>query len=53
MKKRIELTVSCFAPTVIMEIAIPSNRDAEEYIDEFLDGILADEFKYNAEWEFV
>lgn len=53
MTKRIEVTLSCFAPTIIMEITIPSNRDAEEYIDELLDSILNDEFRYNIEWDFV
>ena len=36
-----------------MIIPIPENRDAEEYIDELLDGILSDEFLYNVEWDFV
>ena len=53
MIKRIEVTLSCFAPTIIMEIPIPNNRDAEEYIDELLDSMLVDEFRYNAEWDFV
>lgn len=52
-KVRIEVTLSCFAPTFIMEIAIPNDRDTEEYIDELLDSMLVDEFKYNAEWDFV
>lgn len=30
-----------------MIIPIPDDRDAEEYIDELLDAILADEFRYN------
>lgn len=53
MIKRIEITLSCFAPTFVMEIQVPEHRDAEEYIDELLDSILIDEFRYNAEWEFV
>lgn len=53
MKKKIELTLSCFAPTIIMEIQVPENRDEEEYIDELLDSMLNDEFRYNAEWNFV
>lgn len=52
-KKRIELHLSPFAPSVIVEIAIPPNRDSKEYIDELLDSILKDEFKYNAEWDFA
>lgn len=50
---KISVKLSCFAPTIIMEIAIPEDRDAEEYIDELLDSILAEEFRYNAEWDFV
>ena len=53
MTKKIEVTLSCFAPTIIMEITIPDNRDAEEYIDELLDSMLVDEFRYNAEWDFA
>ncbi len=48
-----ELPLSCFAPTIVMEIQIPNNRDAEEYIDELLESVLAEEFRYNAEWNFV
>ena len=37
---------------VIMTIPIPSDRDAEEYIDEYLDGMLNEFLRYNSEWEF-
>lgn len=53
MTKRIEVTLSCFVRTFFMDIIVPINVDAEEYIDEFLDSILADEFRYNVEWDFV
>ena len=53
VKKKIELTLSCFAPIIIIEIEVPDDRNDEEYIDELLDGMLVDEFKYNAEWDFV
>lgn len=36
-----------------MIIQIPEDRDTEEYIDELLEGILADEFRYNVEWDFA
>ena len=36
-----------------MIISIPGGRDSEEYIDELLDAILNDEFRYNVEWDFV
>lgn len=49
----ISLTLSCFAPTVEIRIVIPPNRDAEEYIDELLDSILVEEFRYNCEWDFI
>ena len=35
-----------------MEIDVPENRDPEEFIDEYLDSILSDDFRYNCEWEF-
>ena len=53
MTRKIEVVLDCFDPKITMEIIVPSNRDAEEYIDEFLDSILADEFRYNSEWGFV
>lgn len=39
--------------TVKITIAIPADRDDEEYIDEYLDGLLSDFVRYNCEWEFV
>ena len=53
MKEKIEVSLSCFVPTFVMEIQIPNDRDSEEYIDELLDSILDDEFKYNVEWDFI
>lgn len=40
-------------PTIIMDIVVPDDKDEEEYIDEFLDSILAKEFRFNREWSFV
>lgn len=40
-------------PEFAMTLSIPDGRDAEEYIDEFLDGILDEDLRYNAEWDFV
>lgn len=52
-KKTISAQPSCFAPEFKMIISIPDVRDSEEYIDELLDAILNDEFRYNVEWNFV
>lgn len=52
-KRTILVKLSCFVPELEMIIAIPENRDGEEYIDELLDGILNDEMRYNIEWDFV
>lgn len=49
----ISIKFSCFSPSVIMKIAIPADRDEEEYIDELLDAILKDEFRHNCEWNFA
>ena len=35
----------------VIEITIPEGRDMEEYVDEFLDGILNDDMRYNCDWE--
>lgn len=52
--EKVYITVkpSCFAPEFGMSINVPNGRDAEEYIDEFLDSIFSEEFRYNAEWEY-
>lgn len=54
MHKRIILVrPSPFDPEFGMIISIPDDRDDEEYIDELLDRILGEEFRYNIEWDFV
>lgn len=35
-----------------MEIDVPTYRDTDEYIDEFLELIFNENLKYSAEWEF-
>lgn len=50
--KRIWMKASCFAPTVDIVINIPKDRDAEEYIDEYLNAILSEEVRANCEWDF-
>lgn len=52
-KRTIWVQPSCFSPEFEMIISVPNNRDAEEYIDELLDGILNDDFRYSCKWEFV
>lgn len=51
--KKIALYPGMSATPVIMIIGIPTDRDAEEYIDEYLDGLLSDFVRYNCEWEFI
>lgn len=53
MIKRITFKPSCFAPACMMEINVPDYRDAEEYIDEYLDGMLNEEIKWNCDWSFL
>ena len=53
MKQVICIKPSCFAPEFEMNVSVPANRDSEEYIDELLDGILNEDFRYNAEWDFL
>lgn len=50
---KILVQLSCFESSIIMDIVVPKNRDTEEYIDELLDSILAEEFRYDAEWDFA
>jgi hypothetical protein len=53
MKKRIALSLAFLDDPIIMEIQVPDDRDTEEYIDELLERILAEDFRYSAEWDFV
>ena len=39
-------------PDFKLEIDVPTYRDTEEYIDEFLELIFIENLKYSAEWEF-
>ncbi len=48
----IRLTPSPFIPAVTMGFDVPPDRDAEEYIDEYLDSILNEDLRYNVDWEF-
>lgn len=52
--KQVKVSVkpSCFVPEFEMTIKIPYDKDSEEYIEEYLNCILDEEFKYNFEWEF-
>ena len=50
--RKISVELSCFGPHIEMLIPIPNDSNAEEYIDTLLDHILAEDFRYNAEWEF-
>ena len=52
MKVRISVDIQ-FCPTFEMTINVPSYRDKEEYIDEFLDGLLNEDLKYNCDWKEV
>lgn len=52
-RRTIYVKPSCFAPEFLMVIPVPNDRDAEEYIDELLDSILCEEFRYNIEWDFA
>lgn len=52
-KRTIWVKPSSLAPEFEMIIYVPTDRDDEEYIDELLDGILNDEFRYNVDWDFV
>ena len=52
-QKTIWVKPSCFAPEFTMTIDVPDDRDAEEYIDEFLEGVVKEEFAFNLEWDFV
>ena len=51
-KRTVWMKPSCFTPEIEMIIPIPEDRDAEEYIDEFLDTILCEDLNYKVELEF-
>lgn len=53
MERTIEVDLGCFVTGFKMTIDVPGNRDAEEYIDEYLDTILNINLRYNCDWVFV
>ena len=53
VRRRIAMKPSCFFPEITLEIMVPEDRDAEEFIDELLDTILCEEFRWNCEWDFA
>lgn len=52
-KRTISIKPSCFSSEFDMIVSVPEDRDAEEYIDELLDGILNEDLRYNVEWDFI
>ena len=52
-RRTIWVVPSTFVPEFEMIVYVPDDRDAEEYIDELLDSILAEDLKYNVDWDFV
>ena len=52
-RRTIWVVPSTFVPEFEMIVHVPDDRDAEEYIDELLDSILAEDLKYNVDWDFV
>lgn len=53
MEREILLYLANSVRPVRMAIYVPTDRDPEEYIDEFLDGMLNEFLRYNCEWEFA
>ena len=53
MEYAVILTPSCFIPECKVTITVPDGRDAEEYIDEYLDAVLSDDLRFNATWEIA
>ena len=53
MKVKIVFRPCCFTPDCVMEIDVPEYRDVEEYIDEYLDGMLNENIKWNCDWKFA
>lgn len=52
MQVHIWVQPSCFMPEFEMLISVPKDRDKEEYIDELLESLVAEEFRYNLEWGY-
>ena len=52
-RRTIWVVPSTFIPEFEMIVPVPDDQDAEEYIDELLDSILAEDLKYNVDWDFV
>lgn len=52
MMYKIQVDLGCFAPEVQMLINVPYGCDPIEYIDQFLDGVLNEDLRYNTDWYF-
>lgn len=52
-EKTIQLYPGMSTVPVTITIRVPNDRDVEEYIDEYLDGLLSDFVRYNCVWEFA
>lgn len=53
MEYTVILKPSRFIPSCKVAVTVPDGRDVEEYIDEYLDAILSDDIRFNAEWEIA
>ena len=51
-ERTIKLYPGMSANPIRITLAVPQDRDPEEYIDEYLDGLLSAFIRYNCEWEF-
>lgn len=49
----INIMPDCEHPGAKMEIYVPDGREAEEYINWYLKGILRDNICHSIEWDFV
>ncbi len=52
-ERTIKLFPGMAAKPIRITLEIPLDRDQEEYIDEYLDGLLSSFVRYNCEWEFM
>lgn len=52
-RTRIVFTPGSSAEGIEIIFDIPNDVDDEEYIEDYLDGLLNEDLKYNCEWDFI
>lgn len=51
--RRIKLDPCCIIPEIVIEVRVPVDCDAEDYMDAFLSSLIREDVWRNCVWEFT